>query len=91
MAMIPAGNEQSRCFRRTGSKMELCFLTSERGVMLIDIVRDIHASGLLQDKFGKEIPILIHELEYYDEIVEQNIRANGEELVREFAEFCVQG
>ncbi len=59
--------------------------------MLVEIVREIHASGLLTDRFGKEIPILIHELEYYEEIAEQNIRANGEELVREFAEFCVQG
>ena len=59
--------------------------------MLINIVKDIHASGLLQQKFGKELPILIHELEYYDEIARQNILANGEELVREFTAFCTQG
>lgn len=59
--------------------------------LLIDIVRDIHALGILRDKFGKEIPILIHELEYYDKIGEQNIQANGAELVRDFAEFCLQG
>ena len=33
---------------------------------LVAIVQDIHASGLLKDKFGEEIPILIHELEYYE-------------------------
>lgn len=59
--------------------------------LLIDIVRDIHTSGLLRDKFGKEIPILIHELEYYEEIAEQNIQANGAELVRDFVSFCIQG
>lgn len=37
--------------------------------LLIDIVRDKHKSGLLTDKFGEEIPVLIHELEYYDKIV----------------------
>ncbi|MCH5272789.1 MAG: hypothetical protein J1E35_03875 [Lachnospiraceae bacterium] len=56
--------------------------------LLVAIVKDIHTSGLLKDKFGKEIPVLIHELEYYDEIAEQNIRANGEELVRDFVKFC---
>ena len=59
--------------------------------MLVDIVKDIHASGLLQQKFGKEIPVLIHELEYYDEIARQNILANGEELVSDFTAFCTHG
>lgn len=59
--------------------------------MLVDLVRDIHASGLLKSKFGKEIPMLIHELEYYDKIADQNIRANGKELVENFVEFCMQG
>ena len=30
----------------------------------------------------KELPILIHELEYYDQIADQNIEANGDDLVR---------
>lgn len=55
---------------------------------LVGIVREIHEERVLTIKFGKELPILIHELEYYDEIAEQNIRANGEDLVREFAEWC---
>ena len=29
------------------------------------------------DGFGRPIPLVIHELEYYDEIAEQNVRANG--------------
>ena len=36
----------------------------------------------------KELPILIHELEYYDEIAEQNIEANGEDLVSDFTNWC---
>lgn len=59
--------------------------------LLIDIVREIHEQRILTGKFGKELPVIIHELEYYDEIAEQNIKANGEELVREFAEWCLYG
>ena len=57
--------------------------------ILIEIVRDIHKQGLLTRKFGKELPIIIHELEYYDEIADQNIKANGEKLANDFAEWCL--
>jgi len=56
--------------------------------ILIDIVRELHESCFIQETFGREIPVLIHELEYYYEIGEQNIRANGIELVEDFARFC---
>lgn len=56
---------------------------------LVAIVQDIHASGLLKDKFGEEVPILIHELEYYEKIAQQNITANGEALDRDFVSFCM--
>ena len=56
--------------------------------ILIDIVREIHEQGLLIQKFGKELPVIIHELEYYDKIAEQNIKANGEKLVKDFAGWC---
>lgn len=55
---------------------------------LISIVKEIHEQGILAQKFGKEIPIIIHELEYYDEIAEQNVKANGGELVMDFVKFC---
>ena len=55
---------------------------------LIEIVKEIHESGLLTQKFGKEIPIIIHELEYYHEITRQNIKANGKELLGDFIKFC---
>jgi hypothetical protein len=56
--------------------------------VLISIVKEIHEQKLLTIKYGKELPIIIHELEYYDEIAEQNIEANGKRLVKEFADFC---
>ena len=66
-----------------------CKITEAFVNILVDVVRDLHESGFIKKIFGKEIPILIHELEYYDEIVEQNVRANGEKLcegLRSFVE-----
>lgn len=57
--------------------------------MLVSIVQELHQEGVLTRKFGKELPILIHELEYYEEIAEQNIEANGRELVEDFVLFCL--
>ncbi len=51
--------------------------------MLIDIVCDIHEPGSLTQKFGRELPIIIHKLEYYDEIAEQNIKDNGEKSAKD--------
>lgn len=56
---------------------------------LIEVVKEIHQSGFLTQKFGKELPIIIHELEYYDEIAEQNIKANGRVLLADFIDFCM--
>lgn len=55
--------------------------------VLIDIVHELHEEKVLTKKLGKELPILIHELEYYDKIAEQNIEANGEELVKDFTKW----
>ena len=57
--------------------------------LLVAVVQGIHASGLLKEKFGREIPVLIHELEYHEKISQQNIEANGETLDRDFVSFCM--
>lgn len=67
---------------------ELTIITKEFVNVLVVIVQDIHKLGILKKKFGKEIPIIIHELEYYKEIALQNIEANGRELVEDFVNFC---
>lgn len=56
--------------------------------VLVDIVKELHSSGFIKEQFGKAIPVIIHELEYYDEIAKQNIEANSYELVEEFVDFC---
>lgn len=59
--------------------------------LLVEIVQEIHQEKVLKRKFKKELPILIHELEYYDEIADQNVKANGKWLVRGFAKWCRSG
>ncbi len=68
---------------------EMEVITKKFVAELVDIVKEIHQSGLLTQKFGREIPIIIHELEYYDEIANQNIEANGSVLPADFVDFCM--
>lgn len=63
--------------KTTRSFVELC----------IDVVGRLHAEGVIKNKFGKEIPVIIHELEYYDEIAEQNKKANPQNTIKEFVEW----
>ena len=52
-------------------------------------VKLLHKSGVIARKFGRELPVIIHGLEYYPEIAEHNITANGKKLIsKEFIEFC---
>lgn len=56
--------------------------------VLIEIVWNLHHSGFINEQFGKDIPVIIHELEYYDEIAQQNLKANPVELLEDFVQFC---
>jgi hypothetical protein len=48
-------------------------------------VKRLHCEGTVEAVFGVPIPVLVHELEYYDEIAEQNRVANPAELVEPFS------
>jgi len=45
----------------------------------------LHEAGDIAAFFGRTIPIIIHELEYYDQIVDQTLRANPPGVADEFA------
>jgi hypothetical protein len=62
------------------------FLTEQ----IIDAVREIHRCQSLKNRFGRELPIIIHTRHYYPEIAEINIQANGEYLDKEFIEYCLR-
>jgi hypothetical protein len=58
--------------------------------LIVAITQQLHAEGTITRIFGRPIPVLIHELEYYDEIAEQNRRANPDGLAEDFARW-IQG
>lgn len=55
---------------------------------VIYTVREIHKSGIIKEKFGMELPIIIHTMNYHDNIAKINIKANGELLDKAFIEYC---
>ena len=55
--------------------------------VLVATVQRLHADAVITEIFGRPIPVLIHELEYYDEIVDQNRRANPGGLVDGLADW----
>ena len=55
--------------------------------ILIDVSLKLHNDGVIADVFGKEIPVIIHELEYYEAIALQNKKANPSGAVSEFLQW----
>lgn len=53
--------------------------------LCVKTVQSLHASGLIEELFSRPVPVIIHELEYYDEIAVQNIEANGSALASDIA------
>lgn len=60
-------------------------MTYEFVAMAVEVVRDLHRTGEVVRLFGRAVPLLIHELEYYDQIAEQNESANPPDLVADFS------
>jgi hypothetical protein len=63
-------------------------LTRDFVGLAVKAVRRLHEGGEVERVFGRAIPVLIHELEYYDEIGEQNLDANPPGVADEFAHWC---
>jgi hypothetical protein len=55
--------------------------------LCVTTVQWLHSSGVIEAVFGRPIPVIIHELEYYDQIATQNVEANGPELVSGLVEW----
>ncbi len=53
---------------------------------VIDVTQKLFRENIIKKAFGKDIPVLIHELEYYDDPINWTIRANPEGLVDEFVQ-----
>lgn len=65
-------------------------ITSRFVELCVEVVKELHEEGIIEQKFGKALPLIIHELEYYDLIEEQNKRANPEEVIKEFADWILK-
>ena len=55
---------------------------------IVEAIKEIQNSSIIKKQFNKEIPIIIHELEYTNELAKLNEKANGKFLVNEFVQFC---
>lgn len=51
------------------------------------VAKRLHDDGVITRKFGHPIPIIVHELEYYDRIAEVTRRANPADLAQEFVQW----
>lgn len=56
--------------------------------LLADIVQNLHSSGFIEKTFGRDIPVLIHGLDYNSHTAEINLLANCSDSVRDFVRFC---
>lgn len=55
---------------------------------IIKMVQQLFSENILQDTFGKNLPVIIHELEYYEEPISWTRRANPSILINEFIDAC---
>lgn len=56
--------------------------------MIVSVVRELHRRGVVQEALGAEVPIIVHELEYYDVPVGWTVQGNPRPLIEEFLAYC---
>lgn len=56
--------------------------------IVIQIAQRLFTEKVLEQKFGKNIPIIIHDLEYYEDPINWTTSANPPELIKEFLTFA---
>jgi hypothetical protein len=67
-----------RCLRLGGQ------ITEGFVALCVRVAKTLHDDGVIMDKFGQSVPIIVHELEYYDQIAEQTRGGNPPGLTLEF-------
>jgi hypothetical protein len=75
------GEDFERCMRLGGH------ITERFVALCAQVSRALHDGGTITGKFGRPVPIIVHELEYYDEIADQTRRANPPGLTSEFEDW----
>lgn len=59
--------------------------------IIISVAQEIHKRDVIKEKLGKEIPIIIHELEYYDLPIGWTTKGNPRPLIDEFLKWYEEG
>ncbi len=55
--------------------------------IIVSVVKELHQRGVVKEQIGIDVPIIVHELEYYDLPIDWTIRSNPKPLIDEFLEF----
>lgn len=58
--------------------------------IVIDIARRLHADGIIKKKLGHDVPIIVHELEYYADPLGWTYRANPDGQAIDFIRWVTQ-
>jgi hypothetical protein len=77
--------EDNEDFERTsvlGEEIQYRFVDICEGV-----AKRLHDDGVVIRKFGRPVPIIVHELQYWDRIAKQTARANPPGLTQEFTDW----
>lgn len=53
----------------------------------VRIAQELHKNGVIEQHFSRPIPVIVHELEYYDEIAKQTRLANPPGVADEFEDW----
>ena len=59
--------------------------------IIISVIQELHKRGVIKEQLGKEVPVIVHELEYYDLPIEWTVRSNPKPLIDEFLKFYNDG
>jgi hypothetical protein len=62
-------------------------ITAQFVQMVMAVAKHLHDQGIVEQAFGRPVPILVHELEYYEQIAKQTEEANPPGLADEFAQW----
>ena len=66
-------------------------ITSHFVAAVCDIALALHEDGAILATFGRPVPVIVHELEYYDEIADQTERCNPPGVAHEFVSWVRNG
>jgi hypothetical protein len=50
----------------------------------VQLANQLHADGMIRKVFGRPVPVLVHEVEYYDAIADQAEAANPPGVAADF-------